>query len=637
MNGASAILHLLRASLKFNKTDSFSSMFLFKPANFQESENPNTIQAAVEVLYNSNNLDMELYEEDEKDQSNTKIKYLVRHRINELRETLDKIIHYQEFTEENAKLPADLPRKDLEGWDFKDIATQEHRIKPRLAKIKTIGKGWIDFMRTIKVATLFGRGFGELIKPVTKSDLCSYWTSLPLNKYYLAASMEDLWDITDSSGGNLTANPPRLTRSQAWVPFKMDTSQRCDCGTSQHCELAQTILPLRMIDKNAGKVSLPVGAVVFGHNPHWGKIWDDTGDPEVGEPPSSGEESDGDDTADSGIGPSIPSASISKHNDNTFNNYRDYKIGIICALPEELMAVRLLLDDIHQGLRQAENDNNTYIPGSIGMHNVVAVCLPYAEPGTNAAARVASDMEKTFNALKWYFLVGIGGGIPSKHDIRLGDVVVSTGIIQHDMGKTIQNGTGFQPTALIKQPSQSLRTAMSMVQSDPGYDTDSLEMHIQRIARLKKNYKHPGKHLDILFEADSNHKEGQPTCDSCDGYIVNRDPEIREPQIHYGIIASGNQVIKDAKTRDRIGNATGAICVEMEAAGVMMISQCLVIRGICDYADSHKNDDWHHYAAAAAAAYLKYFLQSLREIPSSKWPAPTPEQYDVREKTNNEQ
>ncbi|KAL6800428.1 hypothetical protein J3E68DRAFT_272313 [Trichoderma sp. SZMC 28012] len=631
VNGARALLHLLRASLEFDKKGVFAFMFRFESEKFEQIESPNAVSAAIQTLWKSDNLNLELYVEDERDGSNANIKYLVRDRINDLLETLDQIIEYQEGTKGDGELPEYYPRKYLKGWDFTEIATTEPRIKPRLAKIKTVGKGWVDFTRTIKAATLFGQGFGELIQPAPESEVCGHWKNLPLNKYYLAANMDDLGRIMDRWNGDPTANPPRLTKSQAWVQSKIEASLRCNCDTSKRCELAQTILPLRMINKNTEKVCLPVGAVVFGHNPHWGKIWNDTGDPQVGKPPLVGEESDGDDTLDSGVGPSIFSNTVSEQNDNTFD-YKDYKIGIICALPKELMAVRLLLDDIHQGLRQAENDNNAYILGSIGMHNVVAVCLPYAEPGTNAAAKVASDMEKTFSALKWYFLVGIGGGIPSKYDIRLGDVVVSTGIIQHDMGKTIQNGTGFQPTAFIKQPSQSLRTAMSMVQSDPGHDTDSLETHIQQIARLKQNYKHPGKHLDKLFKADSYHKEDQPTCDSCDGHVVNRNPKTREPKIHYGIIASGNQVIKDAKTRDRIGNTTGAICVEMEAAGVMMISQCLVIRGICDYADSHKNDDWHHYAAAAAAAYLKYFLQSLSEIPSSKWPAPTPEEYDVREK-----
>ncbi|CAG8342501.1 unnamed protein product [Penicillium nalgiovense] len=43
----------------------------------------------------------------------------------------------------------------------------------------------------------------------------------------------------------------------------------------------------------------------------------------------------------------------------------------------------------------------------------------------------------------------------------------------------------------------------------------------------------------------------------------------------------------------------------MEAAGLMNDFPCLVIRGICDYADSHKNKEWQGYAAIAVAAYAK--------------------------------
>jgi hypothetical protein len=42
---------------------------------------------------------------------------------------------------------------------------------------------------------------------------------------------------------------------------------------------------------------------------------------------------------------------------------------------------------------------------------------------------------------------------------------------------------------------------------------------------------------------------------------------------------------------------------------------CLVIRGICDYSDSHKNKEWQGYAAMAAAAYAK---DLLCRIPQSK-------------------
>jgi nucleoside phosphorylase len=49
-------------------------------------------------------------------------------------------------------------------------------------------------------------------------------------------------------------------------------------------------------------------------------------------------------------------------------------------------------------------------------------------------------------------------------------------------------------------------------------------------------------------------------------------------------------------------------CIEMEAAGLMNSFPCIVIRGICDYGDAHKNNMWQRYAAATAAAFAKEFL-----------------------------
>lgn len=66
--------------------------------------------------------------------------------------------------------------------------------------------------------------------------------------------------------------------------------------------------------------------------------------------------------------------------------------------------------------------------------------------------------------------------------------------------------------------------------------------------------------------------------------------------VHYGTIGSANQVVKNRKTRDRLREDLGLLCVEMEAAGIMDEFLCLVIRGICDYADSHKSKRWQEYA-----------------------------------------
>ncbi|KAL3488030.1 nucleoside phosphorylase domain-containing protein [Aspergillus germanicus] len=154
-------------------------------------------------------------------------------------------------------------------------------------------------------------------------------------------------------------------------------------------------------------------------------------------------------------------------------------------------------------------------------------------------------------------------------------------------------------------------TAISLLQSDPYHTHDCLETHIEQITNLRPEYKDPGPARDRLFEPQHEHELGHKTCIDCNGPEVNRKPRSPGPHIHYGRIASGNQVIKHALSRDRIAQTSKAICFEMEGAGVMTTGCCLVIRGICDYADSHKNDEWHSYAAATAAAYTKFFVLRL--------------------------
>ena len=72
--------------------------------------------------------------------------------------------------------------------------------------------------------------------------------------------------------------------------------------------------------------------------------------------------------------------------------------------------------------------------------------------------------------------------------------------------------------------------------------------------------------------------------------------------------------MKSAETRDKLGREHNVLCFEMEGAGIMNNLPCLIIRGICDYADSHKNRRWQNYAAATAAAYAKLLLSRLRIV-----------------------
>jgi nucleoside phosphorylase len=287
----------------------------------------------------------------------------------------------------------------------------------------------------------------------------------------------------------------------------------------------------------------------------------------------------------------------------------DYSIAWICALPLELEASRAMLDEQHPSLHSPPGDDNIYILGHIGQHNVVMACLP-GEYGTNNAAIVATNLKRSFLRIRATLLVGIGGGAPdASNDLRLGDVVVGTRVMQYDMGKNVGDGK-FQTTAVPTIPSRRLLAAVSTLRSMPTQDGSRARVTALLQTKLSA-YVRPN-HPDQLFQASYEHPSDAPTCHSCDPSRLEqrRVRAINEPKIHYGGIASANTLMRNAGARDDIARELLIMCFEMEAAGIMD-NQCLPIRGICDYSDSHKNKAWQSYAAAAAAAYARELLEAL--------------------------
>ncbi|KAE8406771.1 kinesin light chain [Aspergillus pseudonomiae] len=295
-------------------------------------------------------------------------------------------------------------------------------------------------------------------------------------------------------------------------------------------------------------------------------------------------------------------------------SHHDYTVGWVCALPDELTAAQEMLDEEHQNLPSNHTDSNIYTLGSIGAHNVVLACLPAGQTGTNSAMAVAMQMKTTFPAVRFGLMVGIGGGVPSKEaDIRLGDVVVSQpgnghgGVVQYDFGKSTPSG--FKRTGFLNAPPTILLAAVTKLRSNLDRGKSSLSPHLSKLGNLPK-FGRDQAGSDFLFEAEYNHS-GEDSCLSCTtARTIQRNERADNiPMIYYGAIASGNQVMRDGVERDKISSDFGGVlCFEMEAAGLMNTFPCLVIRGICDYADSHKNKRWQPYAAGTAAAYAKELL-----------------------------
>ncbi|KAK4161311.1 ankyrin repeat protein [Cladorrhinum sp. PSN259] len=306
----------------------------------------------------------------------------------------------------------------------------------------------------------------------------------------------------------------------------------------------------------------------------------------------------------------------------------DYTVGWICALPLEMAAAKAMLDNIHADLPTdpLRNDTNAYIFGDLKSHNIVVACLPVGVYGTTSAAIVVTQMLAKFRNIRVSLMVGIGGGVPNtKEDVRLGDIVVSKptasrpGILQYDFGKECAENQ-LITTGALNKPSTMLLTAAGKVEANSILGESQIPSHLTHI--IQKDplvFSHPGQNQDVVYDSGYDHASGAPdgTCTSCDpSHIVYRKPRITDdPKVHYGLIASGNRVMRHGGTRDRLAKQYGILCFEMEAAGLMDIAQCLVIRGICDYSDSHKSKQWQGYAAAAAAAYAKEILSLIPPTP----------------------
>ncbi|PHH73516.1 hypothetical protein CDD80_3760 [Ophiocordyceps camponoti-rufipedis] len=308
------------------------------------------------------------------------------------------------------------------------------------------------------------------------------------------------------------------------------------------------------------------------------------------------------------------------------SNPQDYTIGWICAVTVEAVAARAMLDEEHDAPEAiGRNDNNSYFLGRIGRHNVVIAALPDKEYGLTSAASVARDMVRSFHNVRIGLMVGIGGGVPSsKHDIRLGDVVVSDrsngmgGVFQYDYGKAIQDSANprFETTGHLNQPPQVLLTAVAQMKAEHMLKGHSLNEGAEKALQAiyeSESFCRPPSEEDRLFKSSFIHAKNTEGCkDVCDSsFLVPRKDRVKEKgrlAIHYGLIASANTLMKNATIRDKLAEQHDILCFEMEAAGLMNHFPCLVIRGICDYSDSHKNHHWQGFAALMAAAYAKELL-----------------------------
>lgn len=286
----------------------------------------------------------------------------------------------------------------------------------------------------------------------------------------------------------------------------------------------------------------------------------------------------------------------------------DFTIAILCALPIESEAVEALFDETYGRLGKsygkAAGDPNAYANGRIGKHNIVLCYLPGM--GKNSAASVAAGLRASYLRIELLLLVGICGGAPSSatRDIHLGDVIISDSVLDYGFGGLCPNECERKSHVddSRERMDKQIRALLSNIRGSQsrGEFGDGVLKCLDILKRDEAKWCHPGV-ADILFKTSHLHSQR---------IVRQRDAaKASRPSIHVGAFGSGDAVLKSAQHRDEVVRRAGVIGFEMEGAGVWKNHYpCVIIKGVCDYADSHKSKEWQAYAAATGASAAKTFL-----------------------------
>ncbi|KAI0545256.1 hypothetical protein F4679DRAFT_561798 [Xylaria curta] len=361
VDGLSALLHLLRASLNYDLQDPFKSLFLYNPLDLKEAIGVEAGRdSAIQILTNPENIRIPLYAKPEntKDEittdnagvqtrilSRTKSNYCLKDRVDSLCDVLEQIMAYQTDMADQDGVGFKMrftPRRHLEGFDFMDIATNEDPIRPRMINLRSSGTGWVDFTRALHTITLFGDGFGELIQPLASESstqqFCNSCVGVSKGKDHLAVSVCNIREILQKRGSTNTV-PWRLIDNIYWHSPEKSFEPCCSTlqSNTKH-DRVQVLLPATFPKLWNGNLKsppnlelAPMGAVIFGHSSRFPLRWGDRGDPEEGQLDQEPEMSESS-INDSGIGSSLTSPVQGVSDSSSSRSFRSPLQGAIATL-----------------------------------------------------------------------------------------------------------------------------------------------------------------------------------------------------------------------------------------------------------------------------------------------------------------
>ncbi|KAG8627404.1 hypothetical protein KVT40_004887 [Elsinoe batatas] len=206
--------------------------------------------------------------------------------------------------------------------------------------------------------------------------------------------------------------------------------------------------------------------------------------------------------------------------------------------------------------------------------------------GNVASATVAANVRLSFDSIQLALVVGICGGVPDgagSGTVFLGDLIISSALVHCDFGRQYPDNYERRDNHEDNLAKLGIPLSNVLAKLKTPADTENFQkglgQTLSTIATDKPAWQCPG----------------------------NR------PRLHIGRIGCSNSILKSGNHRDTTANAEKVIAFEMEGAGVWESYPCLVVKAVCDYADSHKNKQWQDYTAAVAAAGAKTFasLQSF--------------------------
>lgn len=235
-----------------------------------------------------------------------------------------------------------------------------------------------------------------------------------------------------------------------------------------------------------------------------------------------------------------------------------------------------------------------------------------SDAGIAQAAAFGSQIKWANRHVDKIIMVGIAAGQPNigdaERDVRLGDIVIAESVVQYDHRKVVDGKEELRGNRLPKPDAGMMQAVNGLraLQELTGHEGENLPWmnHIEAGGAKLTSASRPEASKDPKttlrrYEASAS--------------IVRRE---NEPFVHVGLIASGSLLIKDEKRRDQLHDELKSLAYEMEGAGLAIASGInnfgyLIVRGICDYADKDKNDDWQRYAALCAASFARALIEEL--------------------------